>query len=105
MHFLERFGESPGSLCSSHDDSFQCNCWSCSKKDFGRGRSITCTVTGGRHYSRESATRRPCILKFEGSVKEIAKGEKLIKSALSSTPSKNEPHMDGRGKGEDQHSR
>ena len=38
-------------------------------------------LTGGRHYSIESATRRPCILKFEGSLKEITKAEKLIKSS------------------------
>lgn len=56
-----------------------------------RGGSITCTVTGSRHYSGDlpqGGLELPCTLKFEGREKEITKVKKLIKLMLSSVPSK-----------------
>ncbi len=64
-----------------------------------RGGSITCTVTGSRHYSGDlpqGGLGVPCLLKFERNDKELTKAEKLIKSALSSASSENGPVKDER---------
>lgn len=60
----------------------------------GPGGSITYTVTDSRLYSgdlQQGWLETPCVLKFEGGVKEeVAKAEKLIKAALMSSASQDE---------------
>ena len=50
-----------------------------------RGNTITCRVTGHRRYSADltqGGLEVPCILRFEGEEKEIAKLKKFVKSDL-----------------------
>ena len=51
-----------------------------------RGNSITCRVTGHRRYSADlpqGGLEVPCILHFEGEVKDIAKLKKFVKPKLA----------------------
>ena len=51
-----------------------------------RGNSITCRVTGHRRYSADlpqGGLEVPCILRFEGEVKDIAKLKKFVKPKLA----------------------
>ena len=50
-----------------------------------RGNSITCRVTGHRRYSSDlpqGGLEIPCVLLFEGEVKEISKIRKFVKPEL-----------------------
>ena len=49
------------------------------------GGTISCEVTGSRHYSNNLAQgglEVPCILKFVGSSKDITKAKKLMDTSL-----------------------
>ena len=51
-----------------------------------RGNSITCRVTGHRRHSADlpqGGLEVPCILRFEGEVKDIAKLKKFVKPKLA----------------------
>ena len=50
-----------------------------------RGNEITCCVTGHRRYSVDlphGGLEVPCVLRFEGETKEIAKLKKFVKPEL-----------------------
>ena len=50
-----------------------------------RGNEITCRVTGHRRYSidlPQGGLEVPCVLRFEGQAKEIAKLKKFVKPEL-----------------------
>ncbi len=72
-----------------------------------RGRSITCTFTGSRHYSGDlpqGGLEVPCLLKFVGDEKQLAKAKKLINSAMSSASRQDGPAK-GKRKVEDKTTR
>ena len=52
-----------------------------------RENFITCRVTGHRRYSAnlpQGGREAPCILRFEGQVKEVAKLKKFVKPRIGS---------------------
>ena len=53
-----------------------------------RGGSIRCRVTGSRHFSEDlpqGGLEIPCLLIFQGSMKDAMKAEKVVRSALSAS--------------------
>ena len=53
-----------------------------------RGGSISCRVTGSRRFSEDlpqGGLEIPCLLIFQGSMKDAMKAEKLVRSALSAS--------------------
>ena len=61
------------------------------------GGTIMCRITGRRQYTRDLAQgglEIPCILKFEGCLKDIIKVERLIRKSLATSAQEKKPSDD-----------
>lgn len=99
----ERARKLQGSPCCGSCESTSYHCvkkkknFMCALNVLQWGGTIRCQVIAPRHYSRDlphGGLEIPCMLTFEGNAEDIAKGRKLVKYPLISSPeaaTKDEP--------------